>query len=230
LYIGRFFLINTLNPKKAKVTDTEILIDNPLSPYKDKIYLIFLVALALFGVVFVQYFSTVPLYYKEIRDLSELQIGLLLGLNGLVIFLFEMPLIAFAERKGWSQISSVIGGLILTGISFIFFFTTQYTSFLIVGMVVATLGEMIAFPFGNALALRRAKLGKQGAYMGLYSMSFSLSHIFGHNTGMQLVNTFSYDITWIFMMGVTLIALLLLFYVKKFLKKENDLLTEVSKT
>lgn len=224
-----FLLINTLNPKKAKVTDTEILIDNPLSPYKDKIYLIFLVALALFGVVFVQYFSTVPLYYKEIRDLSELQIGLLLGLNGLVIFLFEMPLIAFAERKGWSQISSVIGGLILTGISFIFFFTTQYTSFLIVGMVVATLGEMIAFPFGNALALRRAKLGRQGAYMGLYSMSFSLSHIFGHNTGMQLVNTFSYDITWIFMMGVTLIALLLLFYVKKFLKKEDDLLTEVSK-
>ncbi|MGO4913058.1 MFS transporter [Leeuwenhoekiella sp. W20_SRS_FM14] len=227
--LAGFILIKTLNPKKAKVTDEEKLIENPLSPYKDRLYLIFLIALALFGVVFVQYFSTVPLFYKEIKGLSESQIGLLLGLNGLVIFLFEMPLIAFAERRGWSQISSVIGGLLLTGISFGFFFVNGYNSALILGMIVATLGEMIAFPFGNALALRRAKLGRQGAYMGLYSMSFSLSHIFGHNTGMQLVNKFGYDSTWLFMGGVTLLALVLLLYVKNILAKEKIQTLDLSK-
>ena len=224
-----FLLTQTLNPKKAKETDQEVRIKNPLSPYNDRLYLIFLIALALFGVVFVQYFSTVPLFYKEIKSLSESQIGLLLGLNGLLIFLFEMPLIAFIERKGWSQLTNVLIGLVLTGISFGFFFINGFTSALVLGMAVATLGEMIAFPFGNAFALRRAKLGRQGAYMGLYSMSFSLSHIFGHNTGMQLVSKFGYTVTWLFMGIITLITLGLHFYVQKILKNEKESTFEISK-
>ena len=177
--------------------------------------MLFLIALALFGVVFVQYFSTVPVFYKEVRLLSESQIGLLLGLNGLLIFVFEMPLIAFMERKGWNQIANVIGGFMLTAISFVFFYLMNWNGFLIIGMIVVTLGEMIAFPFGNAFALRRAKLGRQGAYMGLYSMSFSLAHIFGHNSGMQLVNAFGYNKTWIVMALISIAGILLLLYVKK---------------
>ena len=213
--LAGILLIQTLNPKKAKVTDQEERIENPLSPYKDQLYMLFLIALALFGVVFVQYFSTVPVFYKEVRFLTESQIGLLLGLNGLLIFVFEMPLIAFMERKGWNQIANVIGGFMLTGLSFGFFYLMGWNGFLVIGMIVVTLGEMIAFPFGNAFALRRAKLGRQGAYMGLYSMSFSLAHIFGHNSGMQLVNAFGYNKTWLVMAAISLAGILLLLYVKK---------------
>ena len=213
--LAGILLIQTLNPKKAKVTDQEERIENPLSPYKNQLYMLFLIALALFGVVFVQYFSTVPVFYKEVRFLTESQIGLLLGLNGSLIFVFEMPLIAFMERKGWNQIANVIGGFMLTGLSFGFFYLMGWNGFLVIGMIVVTLGEMIAFPFGNAFALRRAKLGRQGAYMGLYSMSFSLAHIFGHNSGMQLVNAFGYNKTWLVMAAISLAGILLLLYVKK---------------
>lgn len=213
--LAGILLIQTLNPKKAKETDQEERIENPLSPYKDRLYILFLIALALFGVVFVQYFSTVPVFYKEVRLLTESQIGLLLGLNGLLIFVFEMPLIAFMERKGWNQIANVIGGFIFTALSFGFFYLMGWNGFLVIGMIVVTLGEMIAFPFGNAFALRRAKLGRQGAYMGLYSMSFSLAHIFGHNSGMQLVNAFGYNKTWLVMVAISLAGILLLLYVKK---------------
>ncbi|MBH12947.1 MAG: MFS transporter [Leeuwenhoekiella sp.] len=213
--LAGLLLIQTLNPKKAKETDQEKMIENPLAPHKDRLYVIFLIALALFGVVFVQYFSTVPVYYKEVRFLTESQIGLLLGMNGLMIFLFEMPLIAFMEAKNWNHISNVIGGLVLTGLSFGFFYVSGWNGVLILGMAVATLGEMIAFPFGNAFALRRAKLGRQGAYMGLYSMSFSLAHIFGHNSGMQLVDRLGYKSTWAIMAAITVVALLLLIYVKR---------------
>ena len=219
--LAGLLLVQTLNPKKVKETDQEILIKSPLSPYKDHLYVLFLIALALFGVVFVQYFSTVPLYYKEVRSLTESQIGLLLGMNGLMIFIFEMPLIAFMERKKWSQVTNVILGLLLTGLSFGAFFINSWAGILIVGMAVATLGEMIAFPFGNAFALRRAKLGRQGAYMGLYSMSFSLSHIFGHNSGMQLVNKWGYEFTWLTMILIAIVAIILLFYVKNRLSEEE---------
>jgi len=107
-------------------------------------------------------------------------------------------------------------------LSFGAFFINSWAGILIVGMAVATLGEMIAFPFGNAFALRRAKLGRQGAYMGLYSMSFSLSHIFGHNSGMQLVNRFDYEVTWIAMVGLCLVAVALLYYIKSKLEAEES--------
>lgn len=219
--LAAILFTQTLNPKRAKIADQEELIPNPKSPYQDHVYLIFLIALALFGFIFVQYFSTMPLYYKDIHALTEEQIGLVLALNGALIFAFEMPLIAFMEAQKWSLTSNVIAGLLLTGVSFLLLLLTPWAGIIIIGMIIATLGEMIAFPFGNAFALRRSKLGRQGAYMGLYSMSFSLAHIFGHNTGMQLVDALGYNITWLSMGGVTIIAFAMLVYVRVKLKKED---------
>ncbi len=58
-----------------------------------------------------------------------------------------------------------------------------------------TVGEMIAFPFSNSFAVERAKKGNQGEYMALYAIAFSLSHIFSHNAGMQMVNKFGFEFT-----------------------------------
>ena len=82
-----------------------------------------------------------------------------------------------------------------------------------------TLGEMIGSPFSNALALSMAPKGRKGSYMGVYSMSFSLSHIIGHNSGMNLVNSFGFENTWYVMfyvlIGVAVMALFLYQYLKK---------------
>ena len=214
-------MIQVLNPKKVKETDKEVVPDNPVSPMTDKIFLVFLLSLVLFGVIFLQYISTIPLYYREVHLLNERQIGLLLALNGFMIFIFEMPLINFLEKKNISHVSHVMLGLSLVGASFLLYLVTPFAGVLALGMIIATLGEMIAFPFGNAFALRRSKIGRQGAYMGLYSMSFSMAHIFGHNGGMQLIGAIGYEYTWLGMIALTLVAFLLLVYVKLRLKKEQ---------
>jgi len=136
-------------------------------------------------------------------------------MNGALIFFFEMPLIAYLERTNISKVGNVINGFILTGISFLLLLVTPWAGILIIGMIAATLGEMVAFPFGNAFALERSKKGRQGAYMGLYSMSFSVAHIFGHNSGMQFIANFGYDNGWIFMAVMAGIGTFLLFIVKR---------------
>ncbi|MEH6408759.1 MAG: MFS transporter, partial [Leeuwenhoekiella sp.] len=135
--LAGILLTQTLNPKKARITDKEELIQNPVLPHRDGLYIVFLIALALFGFIFVQYFSTVPLYYKEIHGLNEQQIGLLLGLNGFLIFVFEMPLIAFLESRKWSQVANVIMGLFLVGLSFLLLLITPWIGILVIGMIVA---------------------------------------------------------------------------------------------
>ncbi|MGJ5641618.1 MDR family MFS transporter [Formosa sp. S-31] len=212
--IAGILLLKVLNPKIAKVTN-QIKIDNPKSAYSDYLYLIFLLAMLLFGVAFLQYFSTIPLYYKEVHNLSEFQIGLLMGLNGITIFLLEMPLVKILEKSTHSKMGLVIFGALLTLISFIILNFTSWTGILIAGMLFMTIGEMIAFPFSNAFALSRAEKGNQGEYMALYSISFSIAHIIGHNSGMQTINAFGYETTWYLISVVMLVCLLILWALKK---------------
>lgn len=192
--LASFLLVKVLHPKKAKVLD-EIRVQNPISAYTDRAFWIFLVSMTMFGIVFLQYFSTMPLYYKDVHHLSELEIGLLLGMNGFLIFVFEMPLIKWLENGIYSKVRLMFFGLVLTAFSFVVLNLSGWVGVLIIGMLLMTVGEMIAFPFSNAFALDRAKKGNQGQYMALYSISFSVAHIFGHNSGMQLVSAIGFDLT-----------------------------------
>ncbi|OYX24809.1 MAG: MFS transporter [Flavobacteriales bacterium 32-35-8] len=218
--LAALLMIQVLNPKKAKVLDT-IVNDNPISAYKDKAFLVFLMAMTLFGIVFLQYFSTVPIYYNDIHKLSELQIGIILGLNGFLIFIFEMPLIKWLEHSRYTKLGLMFFGALLTGISLLVFNLTTWSGVLIVGMLLMTFGEMVAFPFSNAFAAERAKKGNQGEYMALYSISFSIAHIFGHNAGLQMANVLGFDATWYIVSGIALVCALLLFSLNKHLIKST---------
>ncbi|TCP28469.1 putative MFS family arabinose efflux permease [Tenacibaculum skagerrakense] len=198
-------LINVLNPRKARVLD-EVKVENPVSVYSDKPYWIFLVAMALFGIVFLQYFSTIPLYYKEVHHLSELEIGLLLGANGFIIFLLEMPLVKSLEDSQLSKINLMLAGGVLVTLSFIVLNMTGWVGILLVGMFFMTIGEMIMFPFSNAFAMERAKKGNQGQYMSWYSISFSVAHVFGHFSGMHLIEKVGFDATWYIVFGLSLLS------------------------
>ncbi|CDF78433.1 major facilitator superfamily permease [Formosa agariphila KMM 3901] len=220
-FLAGILLLNVLHPKKARIAD-EITIENPKSAYKDSNYIIFLFAMLLFGIAFLQYFSTIPLYYKEVHHLSEFQIGLLMGMNGFLIFALEMPIVKYLEKSLYTKTGLVVFGSILTAISFMFLNLSNWVGVLVIGMLFMTIGEMIAFPFSNAFALQRAKKGNQGEYMALYSIAFSIAHIIAHNSGMQLISAYGYSITWHTTTVVMLICIGLLYYLKWRMNSQKD--------
>lgn len=214
--LATIVLFMVLNPKKSRVQDNIVVI-NPDSAYSDKAFSIFLIAMFLFGVIFLQYFSTMPIYYREAHLLSELDIGLLLGANGFFIFILEMPLIKWLESSRFSKINLMMVGAALTALSFIMLNLTTWSGILIIGMFLMTIGEMITFPFSNAFALERAKKGNQGEYMALYSIAFSMAHIFGHKAGMQMVDGWGFNNTWYIITVIGGFCVLLLFILKNHL-------------
>ncbi|KJD34593.1 major facilitator transporter [Tamlana nanhaiensis] len=215
--IATLVMIKVLHPKKAKVLD-EVKVENPVSAYSDGIFLVFLVAMALFGIVFLQYFSTITIYYKDVHVLTEFEIGILLGLNGFLIFVFEMPLIKWLENTSFTKLGLMFFGIVLTGLSLFILNLTSWSGILIIGMLLMTFGEMITFPFSNAFAVERAKKGNQGEYMALYSISFSIAHIFGHNAGLQLTANVGFNNTWYIITGIAVICAIILFVLKENLK------------
>ena len=217
--LATLLFIKVLNPRVAKTLDNHI-VENPRSVYKDKPFWIFFAGMILFGMAFLQYFSTIPLYYRDVHLLSEPTIGLLMGMNGFLIFLLEMPVIKWLENSKYSKVGLILFGALLTALSFIVLDVTSWAGVLIIGMLFMTIGEMVAFPFANAFAVERARHGRQGEYMAYFTITFSFGHIFGHNLGMQFVSLLGFDATWYIMAGIMLISAGLFWLLKRRVKLE----------
>jgi len=215
-----------LKEKKIKVDDTILVVEkenNVTSVYKDKPFWLFLIIIFLMGFVFMQLFSTMPLFYKEVHAMTEVQIGLLMSVNGFLIFLFEMPLIHYIEKKLFDRLKIVTWSLVLLAMSYLLLNTTSWSGILVVSMLFITLGEMLAFAFTNNFAMNRAPSGNEGRYLALYSMAFSCAHIFSAKTGMEVIARFGFMANWFLMGGLGLLAVLLMLWLRNILESEREM-------
>lgn len=221
--IAAIMLFILLKPKKvSKDEPKEIAVKSGVPPHKNPLFILLIVIMILSSVMFVQYFSVIPIYYEQGHGLSEDLIGLLLFLNGIIIVIFEMPLVGWLERINISKTMATFWGTVLLALSFIVLNAGDWVGILVIGMILMTLGEMIGSPFSNALALEMAPKGRKGSYMGLYSMSFSISHIFGHNGGMNMVDSFGFATTWYAMFAILVLVALLTLWLHKWHKRSTS--------
>ena len=217
--IGLFIL---LKPKKSEENETEKVVKKEgVPPYLNGLFILFFIIMVANSICFVQYFSVMPLYYEKAHFLSEDLIGWLFFINGALIVIFEMPLITWLERRKMSKTMATFWGVFFLAISFIVLNISSWSGLLLIGMVLMTLGEMIGSPFSNALALEMAPKGRKGSYMGLYSMSFSISHIIGHNAGMNLVDGLGFNSTWYYMFAFLAIICLATWWLHKLMRKSR---------
>jgi MFS family permease len=135
--------------------------------------------------------------------------------------MLEMPLIKCLENSTFTRVGLMIFGALLVGGSFIVLIMTHWIGVLIFGMLLMTIGEMIVFPFSNAFAMERGKRGKLGEYMALYTVSFSISHVFGHNAGMQMIAKFGFDNTWVVITILSIVCVGILLLLKRTLILEK---------
>ncbi len=207
-------------PESSRVENNTDL-SSSTSAYKDKTYWIFLAAVFIMGFTFFQLFSTIPLFYKEIHHLSEIQIGLIMSINGGLIFILEMPLINYLEKVVLDKTKVIFWGMILIALSFVALNISDWIGMLVISMLIITLAEMLGFPYTNAFAMNRAPKGRDGQYLALYTMAFSLSLIFSSKVGMEVVEAYSFEANWYLMGVLGLIAALLSLWLLNTLNRKH---------
>lgn len=216
------FWIKVKEKKKSKFTDSEqpgeILTD---SVFKDKPFWIFLMGTLITGILFFQLFTTIPLYHREQFNLSEFQTGLLLTLNGVLVFFLEMPIVSYIERHKINKLKVITYGCLSMAISIYLLLIHHFAGILIVMMLFMTFAEMFTFPFSNSFAMSRAPKGHEGRYMAIFTMSYSLAHILSAKTGMEMIALFDYQTNWFFMGTLGIIGVLLFFWTIKLVNKEK---------
>ena len=211
------YLLLTQKTKLVQKTKEEI--KKQTSPYRDFQFIIFWFAIFLMGVSFVQFIEVLPLFYHDVINLDEKSIGLLLALNGFIIFLTEMPIVTYLEKK-YNHIKLVIYGLILFALSFLILNLYHSVFVAFIGMLLLTFGEIFSFPFSNTYAMERSKKGNQGAYMAFYAMTFSAAFIIGPKLGMHLVDNFGYGTLWYSVTAILALSIILMIWLSSHIKNE----------
>lgn len=211
VFIGKARRVERKNGLSKK---TNVRNDEPvLSPWKDYFYLLFLLVCLLYATSFFQFFTSLPLYYKNVYGLSPKTIGLLMAMNGLGVALIEMSVIYLLENKLRNFTYIKIGCAVLI-VAFIMMNIWKGMWVLVVSIILITLSEILAMPFMASFCMRRANPQSMGRYMGLYSMAWAVALIIAPIIGTQLIDRYSFEVMWYSLAGVTFLAMSLMFYIK----------------
>ncbi len=164
--------------------------------WKNTVFTELLFLTFLLGLIFLFIINVYPLFLRDQYHFSSLQIGLVLGLNGLVIILTQMHYTYFLKRF---NILRVIGwGGFIIGLGYLILPFYQGMSIALLSMLLITIGEMTSLPFLNNFVVKIAPREVQGKYLGLITSAFQLPLLFGPIIGTYIYANYGVNTLWYF--------------------------------
>jgi MFS family permease len=146
----------------------------------DRGFLLFLAAVLITGAVYAQNASTFPLHLRD-HGHDPSTYGLLQALNGLLVVAFELPVIAWTQRK--KKFSMIALGQLFIGFGFCSLLVAEQMPALLGMIVIWTIGEMIESPVAATVAADRAPSHARGRYQSAYGGMFGIAWIVGPIVG-----------------------------------------------
>lgn len=151
----------------------------------DRGFLLFLAGTLLAGAVYAQNVSSLPLHVRD-AGYGPSTYGALQSLNGVIVVLAELPVIAWVQRHERLRMVALAQLLIGLGFASLLFAETLP---LLVGMVVVwTLGEIVGSSPTTTIAADRAPAYARGRYQSALGVAWSSAFMVG-----PLLGTFVYS-------------------------------------
>ncbi|HRO43656.1 MAG TPA: MFS transporter [Flavipsychrobacter sp.] len=201
----------TLAPSKNKATRHKVVtVKNVVvrSAYKDKPYMVFTFMIILFAFSFFQIFTTLPVYYRQELHLTEMFIGMIMAINGLIIAFTEMVLIHNLEGRR-HILQYIMIGVLMIAFSFMMFNIFPGAGWLAIGsMLIMTVGEMFSMPFMNTYWVTRTVNENRGQYAALFTVAWSIAQVLGPGTGAQIADRFGFTTLWWVIGGILIVSAL----------------------
>jgi MFS family permease len=143
-----------------------------VSVLRDRDLLVLCIA-SLFSMMFyTQFYSLLPIFATQVKGLTDLEIGLLFSASGATVVALQFPtsrwLDRFPKRTGYI-IGVVILALGITSIAL-----APNFNWLLVSVVLMTIGENIFFPIASTLVTEIAPEAELGMYVGAFGLFLSI--------------------------------------------------------
>ncbi len=192
--------VKLIKKEKAQPADKKQLL-----PWQDRIFIKFFVFCTFYAICFFLVFRLVPIFWKTKWNIGERYIGLLLGLNGLLVALFEMVMISKLEHRK-NIFYWIITGILLTSVSYIFLAVPGWWPvwLAIISVLLISFGEMLALPFINNFVMKRSSESTRGQYAGAYTLTWSIAQVAGPYGGGLIAERFGYTVLWLLLSFICL--------------------------
>lgn len=215
--LAAMLLLYYLPKKEVKKSQevNEVPAPRSLTAFRDKDYMVFLFLVSLYGIFFFQLFASVPVYFDRNFNYSEDTIGYLLALNGLIVFLIEMPMIYELEKIKQKHLFIPIGCLMMTLAYLLISIGNSAIILSIIYTVFITMSEIFAMPFMMNYAMNRPNKDRQGQYIALYSAAYGLSHIVAPSLGLMFSDRFGFQNFYVFAAVASVMLAYLFFNTQK---------------
>ncbi|MCJ8209083.1 MFS transporter [Mucilaginibacter sp. RS28] len=166
------------------------------SPYKDGVYMLFILFVVLFAFCFFQIFTLQPVFYKTEWHLTEQLIGGLMALNGFLVAFVEMVLIHNLEGRR-HPMQYICFGIFLTaiGLTLVNWMPAMALTG-VMSIILVSFGEMFSMPFMNAFWISRTNEHNRGQYAALYTIAWSTAQVLAPALGSQIIAFAGYQSLW----------------------------------
>lgn len=139
---------------------------------RDRELLVLCVASLFTMLFYTQFYSLLPIFATQVKGLDSLQVGALFSISGATVVMLQFPTSRWLEKIP-KQSGYILGVVILAiGITSLALAPNFY--WLLVAVVVMTLGENMFFPIAQTLVTEIAPEAERGMYVGAFSLFLNI--------------------------------------------------------
>lgn len=120
---------------------------------------------------------TLPVYLRDIHNVSPQGFSYILSLNATMVVLFQFALTRRIRR--YQPMLLMALGAALYGLGYVLYGLVSAYALFLSAMVVVTIGEMIFHPTAQAVAAQMAPEDMRGRYMAAYGFTWTIPAMFG---------------------------------------------------
>jgi MFS family permease len=169
-----------------------------LSGYKkvisDHIYMAYILISMLMLVVYIQMYTTLSVYLRDVHGISPQGYGFLLTMSAVTVILFQFWTTRRIKKYPPMLMMALGASFYMVGFS-MYGFTSAYILF-VLAVVLITVGEMIIMPVGQALAANFAPEDMRGRYLAVFSIAWALPATIGPTAAGLIMDNYNPNWVW----------------------------------
>ncbi len=137
---------------------------------KDRAFITFMLLSIVITVVYTQMYGSLPVFLRDIHQISASGFGMIMSLNATIVVLFQLAITRRIRNEPPMLMMSLGALFYAVGFS-LYGFVNNYTLFML-AMAIITIGEMIVSPVAQALVAKFSPEDMRGRYMAVFGISW----------------------------------------------------------
>lgn len=161
---------------------------------RDGAFISFVLMAALMNLVYLQMYSTLSVYLRDVHGVPPQGYGFLTSANAILVVLTQFWVTRRIRR--YPPMVMMAAGTLLYLIGFLSYgFVTVYAAFL-AAMMIITVGEMIVVPISSALVARFAPEDMRGRYIAIAGLSWGIPSAIGPLAAGIILDNYNPNLVW----------------------------------